>query len=188
MKGQRQKRKSTSPDAQEPGFSGPIHYGCIFVGADPMPITLGGGTSASTTAPLANYSFRPWNARMAEAARAEGEKIKPVAFGFDSGEFDFRGQHGSTTRSRSATGLQEIAVWPVMVLAEGYATAASIARQANVPAISAFDWGTFFSGLGQFSSLDLLRTSRGPGGQHFLGHWRLMVRTQPGSSLRVGEL
>jgi putative DNA primase/helicase len=43
--------------------------------------------------------------------------------------------------SNAASALQKIAVSPVVVIAEGYATAATIAKHAKVAAIAAFDSG-----------------------------------------------
>jgi putative DNA primase/helicase len=45
----------------------------------------------------------------------------------------------------SAAALQEIAVSPVVVIAEGYATAATIAEQPNICALAAFDSGNLLA-------------------------------------------
>jgi putative DNA primase/helicase len=45
----------------------------------------------------------------------------------------------------SAAALQKIAVSPVIVIAEGYATAATIARQPNICALAAFDSGNLLA-------------------------------------------
>ena len=45
----------------------------------------------------------------------------------------------------SAAALQKIAVSPVVVIAEGYATAATIAKQPNICALAAFDSGNLLA-------------------------------------------
>jgi putative DNA primase/helicase len=47
--------------------------------------------------------------------------------------------------SNAASALQKIAVSPVVVIAEGYATAATIAKHAKVAAIAAFDSGNLLA-------------------------------------------
>jgi putative DNA primase/helicase len=45
----------------------------------------------------------------------------------------------------AAEGLQKLAVSPVIAIAEGYATAATVAKYGNVPAVAAFDSGNLLA-------------------------------------------
>ena len=47
--------------------------------------------------------------------------------------------------ANGAAALQKVALSPVVVIAEGYATAATIATHAKVPAIAAFDSGNLLA-------------------------------------------
>jgi putative DNA primase/helicase len=49
-----------------------------------------------------------------------------------------------------AEGLQKLANSPVIAIAEGYATAATVAKYGNVPAIAAFDAGKPADDLANF--------------------------------------
>src|SRR6516162_1026216 len=47
--------------------------------------------------------------------------------------------------ANAADGLQKLAISPVIAIAEGYATAAMVAKYGNVPAVSAFDSGNLLA-------------------------------------------
>jgi putative DNA primase/helicase len=47
--------------------------------------------------------------------------------------------------ANAADGLQKLANSPVIALAEGYATAATVAKYGNVPAVAAFDSGNLLA-------------------------------------------
>jgi putative DNA primase/helicase len=47
--------------------------------------------------------------------------------------------------ANGAAALQKIALSPVVVIAEGYATAATIAKEGKVPALAAYDLGNLLS-------------------------------------------
>jgi len=47
--------------------------------------------------------------------------------------------------ANAAEGLQKLANSPVIVVAEGYATAATVAKYGNVPAVAAFDSGNLLA-------------------------------------------
>jgi putative DNA primase/helicase len=46
--------------------------------------------------------------------------------------------------SNAASALQKIAMSPVVVIAEGYATAATLAEHGKVPVLAAYDSGNLF--------------------------------------------